>query len=289
MTQSMTLRWALKRTLKWSLEWTMALSGLGLLYRKSDLFRDGYRILTYHKISGSPEDSYTVRTDHFRAHMSYLADHYNVIGLAELAGGLIHGPLPPPGSIAVTFDDGYRDAHTIACETLARHGISATFFVITGVLDGELNRTGGPYLTWNDVRDMAAAGFTIGSHTVSHSSLGELAVTDVRRELEASRARISEEIGTPPLTLSYPYGTLRDFSPAVAQVARETGYECAVTAIHGLNHTRTDPLLLRRTTMTAGDGMRTFRMILKGHLDPWHLIDKWGYRFQRPSTHGGYG
>jgi peptidoglycan/xylan/chitin deacetylase (PgdA/CDA1 family) len=195
--------------------------------------------------------------------------------------------LPVPGSIAVTFDDGYIDARTIACETLARYGIPATFFVITGVLDGDEKRGGGPYLTWDDVKSMAAAGFAIGSHTITHSSLGEMELPMAKRELEVSRKRIREEIDSPPQAVSYPYGTVRDFSPAVAEAARKAGYECAVTAIHGLNRTGIDPFLLRRTTLTAGDGMRTFRMILKGHLDPWYWVDKWAYRFQRPRARTG--
>lgn len=260
----------------------MALSGLGFVYRRSSHFKDGYRILTYHKISDIPEDSHTVRTDHFRDHMAFLSDHHNVIGLAELARGLVDGPLPEPGSVAVTFDDGYLDARTVACETLARHRIPATFFVITGVLDRKEEHRGGPYLTWDDVKAMAAAGFAIGSHTITHSSLGEMGLPTVRYELEISRKRICEEIGSPPQTLSYPYGTPRDFSPAVAEMARKAGYQCAVTAVHGVNGKGIDPFLLRRTTMTAGDGTRTFRMILKGHLDPWYWVDTWGYRFQRP-------
>ena len=128
---------------------------------------------------------------------------------------------------------------------------------------------------------MAAAGFSIGSHTVSHRSLGRLPAAEVESELVLSRRRIEEELGAPPAALSYPYGTLRDVSSPVAALARKAGYTCAVTAIHGLNHRGTNPYWLRRTSLTAGDGLRTFKMIMKGCLDPWYLVDRWGHKIQR--------
>jgi peptidoglycan/xylan/chitin deacetylase (PgdA/CDA1 family) len=42
----------------------------------------------------------------------------------------------PPGAIAVTFDDGYRDNYEVALPILQRHGICATFFIASGYLDG---------------------------------------------------------------------------------------------------------------------------------------------------------
>ncbi|MDQ7785703.1 MAG: polysaccharide deacetylase family protein [Desulfomonilaceae bacterium] len=277
----MTSRWAVKRALKWAVEWSMEISGGGWAYRRTASFREGFRILTYHKIANEPQNSFTVKTEHFRAHMRYLSDHCNVMGMGELADLLARGGRPEEGSVAVTFDDGYREAAYEVAETLQGCGIPATFFVVTGVLDKAVNLPNGPYLTWREVKRMADAGFSIGSHTVSHPSLGELDPASVRKELTISRARITEEVGSCPDGLAYPYGTRRDFSHETAQAAAKTGYRYAVTAIHGLNRSGDDPFLLRRTTVGAGDGLRTFRMILKGCLDPWMIVDRWGTRLQR--------
>jgi hypothetical protein len=78
-------RWALKRAAKWSVEWASAISGYGFFYRKSPTFVEGFRILTYHKIAEQPQDSFTVKTDHFRSHMAFLADHHPVMALTDLA------------------------------------------------------------------------------------------------------------------------------------------------------------------------------------------------------------
>ncbi len=266
----------------------MAFSGMGQLYRKSSLFRAGFRILTYHKVVDHPRTSHDLKPRHLRAHMAYLSDHHLVLGLSDLVERLTHGPLPEPRSVAVTFDDGYREAPDTVAEILTRYHIPATFFVVTGVLDSDARTTGSPdaFMTWDDVRALASAGFSVGSHTVSHRSLGEIPEEEVEQELLISRKRIGDEIGLLPQELSYPYGTVRDVSENVAASAKRAGYGCAVTAIHSLNHAGCDPFLLGRTTLSAGDGPRTFKMILQGHLDPWVLVDRWGYRFQRQSSGG---
>ncbi len=282
----MDLRWALKRTAKWSVEWASAFSGYGLMYRRSQTFHEGFRILTYHKIADQPRDSFTVQIDHFRSHMAFLADHHPVIELNDLVRRLVEGPAPEAGAVAVTFDDGYSEAATVISEILNQKSLPATFFVITGVLDNKIQFPGGPFLTWQDAREMSAAGLSIGSHTVSHRSLGEISLADAEEEVTRSYRRITEELGAPPKGLSYPYGTIRDFSEEVAELAKRAGYSYAVTGMHGLNHLECNPYCLRRTSLTAGDGLRTFRMILKGHLDPWRLVDKWGHRLQRRQVRG---
>jgi len=274
-------RRALKRIAKWSVELASSFSGYGFMYRRSRSFVEGYRILAYHKIADRPHDSFTVKTDHFRSHMAFLADHHPVMALTDLARRLVEGPAPDEGTVAVTFDDGYNEAATVVSEILDKSHLPATFFVITGVLDNTIQFPGGPFLTWQDAREMSAAGFSVGSHTVSHRSLGEISLRDVGEELATSYRRITEELGAPPEGLSYPYGTIRDFSGDVAELAKTVGYDYAVTGMHGLNHLGCNPYCLRRTSLTAGDGLKTFRMILKGHLDPWRLVDKWGYRLQR--------
>ena len=282
----MNTRWALKRAAKWAVEWGMAVTGGGIIYRRSAAFREGYRILTYHGVADEPKDSYSVRTDHFRFHMAFLADHYKVVTLEELAYTLKTGVSTPQETIAVTFDDGYKECSAIVAEILDRYRIPATFFIVTGILDGKTRAVGREYMSWDDVRTLVEAEFSVGSHTVSHRSLGELPLTEVEQELTVSRNRIQAEIGTLPAGLAYPYGTMRDFSPAIAGIAEKAGYLYAATAIHGLNYESDSTFVLRRTTLTAGDGPRTFRMILKGCLDPWRIVDKWAYRFQRPSSSG---
>lgn len=283
----MRLKWMAKRGLKSALVWSMAGSGLGALYRRSRYYKHGARILTYHKISDAPQNSFTVSFADFRTHAAYLADHRPVVSVADMARALNRGTPLEPGAVAISFDDGYKEEALEVADILTKHNLPATFYLVTGVLDSELELPDGPFMTWDDARSMDQAGFEIASHTVSHRSLGALEKQGeqgeelVRNELGHSFNRLEQELGHAPVGVSYPYGTMRDFSPGIAQIAKDVGYEYAVTAIHGLNQPGDDPYLLRRISMTNGDGAKTFRAILNGCLDPWVGVDMLGYKLQQ--------
>lgn len=280
----MTPRWFLKRALKWGVEWATELSGAGLLYRKSRYFRLGYRILTYHHIAPTAPDSHSLSINHFRDQVTFLKDHYPIVSMSEMVAGLQGNLNLEKGAVSITFDDGYSEAAGIVAEILSRNNIPASFFVITGVLDNKRKQHRSDYLSWDQVKDLKKKGFQIGSHTVTHQSLGDLTPREIKLELKESFDRLKTELATPPDGLSYPFGTLRDFSENVVSIAKSCGYPYAVTAIHGLNHRGCDPFRLQRTTITAGDGLKTLKMIMKGDLDPWLFVDRWGYRLQRPSS-----
>jgi len=279
-----TPRWLLKRILKWGVELGSEISGAGFIYRNSSYFKNGFRILTYHRITKNPLDSYSLKTSHFKDHVAFLTDHYPVVSLQEMALGLQGRSKLDNGSVCISFDDGYSEAAGVVGDILARFNAPACFFVITGILDKKTEYSGGGYLEWHEVKELKKSGFNIGSHTVTHRSLGALSLHDVELELKDSFDRLEQELGTVPDGISYPYGTLRDFSDGIVQATHKCGYPYAVTAIHGLNHIGCDQFRLNRTTITAGDGLKTFKLIMKGSLDAWRIVDQWGYRLQRPSS-----
>lgn len=94
-------------------------------------------ILIYHRVLAKPdplspgEDD----TETFDQQMSWLSTYFKIIPLHEAVQKLRQGKLPP-GTACITFDDGYADNATIALPILQKYGISATFFVSTGFLDG---------------------------------------------------------------------------------------------------------------------------------------------------------
>jgi peptidoglycan/xylan/chitin deacetylase (PgdA/CDA1 family) len=281
----MNTTWIAKRSAKWFVEWASKLSGAGLLYRNSASFRTGARILTYHGVEKVPGNSHAVSTSHFSAHIKYLKDHFDVMRLQDLVRALQSGP-GAERRVAITFDDGYAECSGIVAEILTKYSVPATFFVITGIPDGNVRMDDKKYMSWSDIANLHKAGFEIGSHTVNHFSLGAIPPALVRSELSASRERIQQVLGIAPAGIAYPYGTIRDFNDVVALAAESAGYSYGVTAVHGLNHPGMNPFLLRRTTIGAGDGPTTFKMILEGHLDLWRFVDRYAYRLQRADVRG---
>jgi peptidoglycan/xylan/chitin deacetylase (PgdA/CDA1 family) len=71
----------------------------------------------------------------FEWQMSLLAERFTVLPLSEAAARLKRGGLPAR-TVCITFDDGYADNVTVALPILRKRGLSATFFIATGFLDG---------------------------------------------------------------------------------------------------------------------------------------------------------
>ena len=94
-------------------------------------------VLMYHRVLEKPDPVHDFGTPAaaFDAQMAALAEVFNVLPLEEAVALMRAGNLPPR-AVAITFDDGYRDNVELACPILRRHGLSATFFVSSGLLDG---------------------------------------------------------------------------------------------------------------------------------------------------------
>lgn len=277
----MNARWITKRYLKWAVEYGSKLSGMAAVYRSTDYYRNSFRVLTYHKITDSPKTTHDVTKKDFLEHARILSNEYAVASLSGLADQLKQSIAPKSHSVAITFDDGYSEISGYVAETLQKYGLTATFFVVTGFMDGDVKSDKGPYVSWDDLRQMAREGFSIGSHSVSHVSMNGLSPGRLESELSHSFRRIQSELGAPPCGFSYPYGTIRDFSLATREAVIRAGYPWAVTAIHGLNPLGSDSYSMKRINMTCGDGPKTLRLIMNGCLDAWGLVDRGAYRFQR--------
>lgn len=65
----------------------------------------------------------------------WLKSWFNVLPLDQAAVRLQAGTLPARAA-CITFDDGYADNCHVAMPILQRHGLTATFFIATGFLDG---------------------------------------------------------------------------------------------------------------------------------------------------------
>jgi len=74
--------------------------------------------------------------EEFERHVAFLAAERHVIGISELSSLLAAGEEPPPGTVVITFDDGYRDNLDVAAPILARHGLPAVVYLATTYVDG---------------------------------------------------------------------------------------------------------------------------------------------------------
>lgn len=218
-------------------------------------------ILAYHSISDR-EHPLAVTVDAFVRQLDAL-DGFEFVTVAEHARREFAG-LPTRRCVALTFDDGYRDFADVVVPVLGDRRIPATVFVPTALLGGCLAvddagtgaPTDWPLMTWDDVREVASAGFDVGSHSATHPRLTGLDAGTLAREVGASKAELETRIARPVAGFCYPAG--RHDARVLGAVAA-AGYEWAVVTPRD-RHAATGRLALRRVGVYRRDSLRRFRL-----------------------------
>jgi peptidoglycan/xylan/chitin deacetylase (PgdA/CDA1 family) len=189
--------------------------------------------------------------------MDYLAGHgYHPVTMAEIYAALSGDGRLPSRPVAITFDDGGLDGYAVALPILRAHGFRATFFVITGYVGN------GSCMTWDQLREMSAAGMAIESHTFAHPDLRRVDAARLANELRRSRDAIASELGVDARFLSYPNGRYdQDVQDAVASA----GYLAAVTTRPpGLLGASISSYSWPRTGIAPGESLARFAAVLRG-------------------------
>ena len=130
---------------------------------------------------------------------------------------LTHGP--DPNQLALTYDDGPNDPHTLRLlDVLAKHEARATFFLI------------GKYVRQRPeiARAVRAAGHEIGNHTYSHPNLIFVSAARLRQELEDCNKALEDALGVTPQLFRPPFGGRR---PSVLRIARSFGFQTVMWSV----------------------------------------------------------
>ncbi|MDB5349815.1 MAG: putative xylanase/chitin deacetylase [Planctomycetota bacterium] len=169
----------------------------------------GLPILMYHSLDTSGSVIST-SPSWFRATMAAL--HAEGFACVDLNDWISAGRPAVERGFALTFDDGLASL-TIAAETMAHHGFSATAFLVAGRMGRDNGwagvRRGIPSLAlldWSDLAALRDAGIRFGAHTMSHPYLGVCDKNEMEREILHSRESIEDHTGVPCPLFSYPYG-----------------------------------------------------------------------------------
>ncbi len=142
----------------------------------------------------------------------------------------------------ITFDDGLKN-HKEAARVMAEHEAMGCFFVTPAVI--ELSPSKLPaycrdvlriqptdFMDWDDLAQLRDWGHEVGSHTVTHPNLSKVALDQAHYELEASREIISAKLGE-VRHFAWPLGKFSHFSPEVARLVKELGYQSCASAERG--------------------------------------------------------
>ncbi len=215
-------------------------------------------ILCYHRFGNQCDSPLCIPAETLERQMRYLHDNgYHVITPEQMVAFLDYQLPLPKKSVMITVDDGYSSFYDVAYPILKKYGFSATLFIYTNFV-GVSKKA----LSWDQLRELKKAGFTIGSHTIAHSDLSKQGENEsekdyqerLRHEVADSKKIIDAKLDQDTMVFAYPFGRANQNAMVAVDKA---GYKLAVTVRRGGNPFFTNRYLLNRDQVLKRD-MKTF-------------------------------
>ena len=149
------------------------------------------------------------------------AGYQSMAASGQWYGRTFAGGIPGSKQIALTYDDGPNDPHTLRLlDVLAKHSARATFFMI------------GRYVQERPdiARAVAQAGHVIGNHTFTHPLLIFESEVRTRTQLVDCHQALEDAVGEHSNLFRPPFGGRR---PATLRIARELRLQTVMWNVTG--------------------------------------------------------
>lgn len=215
-------------------------------------------ILLYHHIgtaSSPAASSYYTSPEDFEAQMKALRDWgYTSITISQLVEAIMNSALLPNHPVVITFDDGNLNVYTNAFPIMRKYGFTGVMYIIANKLHAD------GYMGIDQIKEMAAAGWEVGSHSMTHAHLRE-AHDRLNFEIAQSRINLQEALGVPVRSFAYPYGEMDE---VVGKQVQSYGYTSAVGLGTLWNQSLYNLYYLSRREVSNGVDLQVFASYL-----PW--------------------
>jgi peptidoglycan/xylan/chitin deacetylase (PgdA/CDA1 family) len=211
-------------------------------------------IFMYSRFGEDAYPSSSIRLDLFEAHLQELkGGGYHVMPVPEIIAAIAAKRPLPENTVGITIDEAYRSVYTQAWPRLKKAGFPFTLFVATDSVD----RGRGDTMSWNELRELAESGVTIGSLTASHPHLIEEDRAFSVGQILRANERFKSELGSAPTLFAYPYG---EYTPELKKLVGALGFKAAFGQQSGVANSRQDSMELPRFAMNdAYGGIERFR------------------------------
>ena len=233
-------------------------------------------ILMYHQVGKFPTMKQHRATycdlGRFRRQMKWLRlAGYRVIGLDEAVAALRENSRLGEKNVVLTFDDAYENFYENAFPILTELGYPATVYAIAGMVgkkadwlaaDGHATPR---LMNAVQLREVQAAGITVGSHSFHHIRLAEQDRKTIDAETVDSKAALEDILGTAVEHFCYPYGS---HDRRCVEAVKAAGYATATTCQRAAATARFDPHALPRKAISFGDSLSGYWWKLVGKNEP---------------------
>lgn len=188
-------------------------------------------VFMYHRFGESAYPSTNVGLPEFEAHLDHLDEAgYDVWPLARIAAHLVEGREIPDRVVGISIDDAYASVYHEAWPRLQARGMHFTVFAATDPVDQGQRA----YMSWDQMREMAAAGVHFANHSTYHDKLHQRREGEsqaqwerrIREDIAHSEQRLIDELGdaavpAAPRLHAYPYG---EFSVPLMELLEDMEY-----------------------------------------------------------------
>ena len=176
------------------------------------------------------------------------------------------------GTVAIHFDDCYRDVRTCAAPLLAAAGAPAMAFVSSGFVDTDRvfchDQEKYPHRHDNfqsrDLRELPGLGVSVAAHTVNHVDLGAVSLEQARIEVEESGRQLEQTISAPVRMFSFPFGRLDNIREEVRAIVMKAGYSALFSAHGGFIDENTSLFDIPRIGVSSDHSPLALMMELEG-------------------------
>ena len=209
---------------------------------------DSAVLVMYHRFGEDQYPSTSVTLAQLEAHIEHLASGgYTVLPVPEILAAIDAGRPLPERTVGITVDDATRSTFVEAWPRLEEAGMPFTVFVSTDPVDE--GHAG--IMSWDELRELVAAGVTIGNHSAAHGHMWQADADANRADLLRAQRRLQEELGVDATLFAYPYG---EWNGAVRALVAELGFAAAFGQHSGVVAAHTDRLNLPRFALNASYG-----------------------------------
>ncbi len=230
-------------------------------------------ILMYHRIQPEPDkhSDLAVTVKAFQAQMVLLKKQgYQTITLAGLSRCDRDKTALPARPLIITFDDAYTSVYEWAKPCLEAAGFTATVFAVSRAVgrhnfwDDGKNLPRIECLGISELRNLANAGWEIGSHGAEHLNMAGLSGEQLSRETTDAKLELEKKLEQPVEVFAYPFGS---WSEPARLAVQSAGY-CAACAISpGTSSVTANLFAMRRVYVKPTDSLWDFRR----KVSPWYL------------------
>ena len=187
-------------------------------------------VIMYHRFGEGRYPSTNTTIEQLESHIRYLKDGgFTIMALPEIIDRFQSGRTVPDRTVAISIDDAYLSVYEKGWPRFQEAGFPITLFVATGPIDRNLRG----YMSWDQLRELQAAGVSIGSQTNSHPHMHRISIEAVRDELTSSNQRFIDELGLRPELFAYPYG---EYNLEVIEAVKDAGFIAAFGQNSGIMH-----------------------------------------------------